>query len=92
MSDTPETVRVNVTRVVHHEEFLTALAPLLELLGRKVEEVFADLTIKPAENGDAVLLVTGMSGVDPEDGSEPVSIGEGEAAVSAWPFCVAVVV
>lgn len=74
---------------VSHDDFVEAARPLMELLGTSPNDVWADDCLRIFQR-DGDMVIEFASAVDPEDGSEPGVVGEGEFAAKSWPVEVIV--
>lgn len=79
---------------IRHDDFIKALTPLLELIGQDANSLYVPMTISVASSDDqstSLSTITVLRAEDPDDGTEPISHGDGDVAVLAWPLVVEVV-
>ncbi len=79
---------------ITHADFIAALTPLLELIGQDANNLYVPMSITVANSDDqavSLTTVTVLRADDPCDGTEPITHGDDEYAVQAWPLVVEVV-
>lgn len=79
---------------IQHTDFIEAVTPLLTLIGQDANSLYVPMTITVANSDDqsaSLSTITVLRAEDPLDGTEPITHGDGDFAVLAWPLTIEVV-